>query len=103
MVPRAGARSVARPARERRLASRAVLPARGFAAACGRTSGAAAEPSTNVVVVGEPGNVPENVQAGGPGGYLPESRLARVLFQQSYTCAMAGLVPALHVFVRCGP
>src|ERR1700733_1134531 len=103
MVPRAGTRSVARPARERRLANRAVLPAPGFAAACGRTSGAAAETSTNVVVPGEPGKVPENVQPGGLGEYLPESRLARVLFQRGYTCAMAGLVPAIHVFVRCGP
>src|ERR1700733_14250024 len=103
MVPRAGTRSVARPARERRLANRAVLPAPGFAAAFGRTSGGAAETSTKCWAPGELGNVPENVQAGGPEGYLPESRLARFLFQRGYTCAMAGLVPAIHVFVRCGP
>jgi asparagine synthase (glutamine-hydrolysing) len=77
MVQGAVSRSVARPAGKRRLANRAFLQTPCSAAACGRTSGPAAEPPANVVVVGEFGDLPQNVQAGGPGGNLLEGRLAR--------------------------
>src|ERR1700691_5254024 len=77
MVQGAVSRSVARPAGERRLANRAFLQTPCSAAACGRASGPAAEPPANVVVVGEFGDLPQNVQAGGPGGNLLEGRLAR--------------------------